>query len=357
MERKKTPKMNSLSKIAWSKFKKDILGVIAFYAIVLAVIVSVLGYHIFPDSTPYANQMHIELSKQEPGFEVDLILLPKNDIEKVGFFKKMIFGQQNINKEIPISDFNEVNGRLYYTTFGSNYEQLLESQNYSIERRTYFLGTDSFGRDLLSRIMCGARISLSVGFIAVIISLFIGITLGAMSGYFRGKVDSVIMWLVNVVWSIPTLLMVIAISLALGKGFWQVFVAVGLTMWVEVARVVRGEILSIREKKYVEAAQSLGFGHFRIIFRHILPNVMASVIVISAANFASAILIEAGLSFLGIGAQPPMPSWGTMIKDNYAYIVMGKSYLAIFPGLAIMYLVLSFVLVGNSLRDALDVRN
>ena len=128
-------------------------------------------------------------------------------------------------------------------------------------------------------------------------------------------------------------------------------------MWVEVARVVRGEILSIGEKEYIEAAQSLGFGHFRIIFKHILPNVISSVIVISAANFASAILIEAGLSFLGIGAQPPMPSWGTMIKDNYAYIVLGKSYLAIFPGLAIMYLVLSFVLVGNSIRDALDVRN
>jgi peptide/nickel transport system permease protein len=164
------------------------------------------------------------------------------------------------------------------------------------------------------------------------------------------------MWLINVVWSIPTLLMVIALTMVLGKGFWQIFVAVGLTMWVEVARVVRGQVMSLREKEFVEAAKVLGFGTRRIVFRHILPNVMGPVAIISAGNFATAILLEAGLSFLGIGVQPPIPSWGTMIKDHYGYLIMDKAYLAILPGVAIMLLVLAFTLIGNGLRDALDTK-
>jgi peptide/nickel transport system permease protein len=209
---------------------------------------------------------------------------------------------------------------------------------------------------MLSQLMIGTRVSLSVGFIAIAISLLIGITLGAIAGYFGGKIDQLIVWLINVVWSVPTLLLVIAITFVLGKGFWQVFIAVGLTMWVEVARVVRGQVLSIREKEYIEAARALGYRNRRIIFRHILPNVMGPVIVISAANFASAILLEAGLSFLGIGVQPPTPSWGSMIKENYGYIILDYAYLAILPGVAIMLMVLAFMLLGNALRDALDVK-
>ena len=158
-------------------------------------------------------------------------------------------------------------------------------------------------------------------------------------------------------WSVPTLLLVIALTMVIGKGFWQIFIAVGLTMWVEVARVVRGQILSIKQKDYIEAAKVLGYSHSRTIRKHILPNVMAPVIVISASNFASAILIEAGLSFLGVGIQPPMPSWGNMIKENYGYLLVGLPHLSLAPGIAIMLLVLAFIIIGNSLRDAFDVRN
>jgi peptide/nickel transport system permease protein len=190
-----------------------------------------------------------------------------------------------------------------------------------------------------------------------LISLVLGIGLGAIAGFFGGWIDDLITWLINVVWSIPTLLLVIAITFALGKGFVQVFIAVGLTMWVEVARVVRGQVLSLRNMEYIEAARALGYSNARTIYRHIIPNILGPVIVISAANFASAILLEAGLSFLGIGAQIPMASWGQMIKEHYSYITTDMAYLAILPGMCIIGLVLAFMLVGSGLRDSMDTRS
>ena len=191
----------------------------------------------------------------------------------------------------------------------------------------------------------------------MLISLIIGVFLGSLSGYYLGNVDRLIMWVINVTWSIPTLLLVIAITLALGKGLWQVFIAVGLTMWVDVARVVRGQVIIIKERQFIIAARVLGFSDFRILVKHILPNIVSPLIIISAANFAASILIESGLSFLGLGAQPPMASWGSIIKDHYNYIILGKPMLALIPGICIMSLVMAFMLLGNKLRDKLDVKN
>jgi len=394
----------SLSKLAWKKLLQNKIGIGSMIFIMLIIIISILGYLISPDSTPLANSQSLELAALKPGTSVNILHVIQNKTYKrKNFISLMLFGQsQNYNAisyssyrfeadqiitneytQDSISDlqehrfllanvyeailpdsyaYNKSKQTVSYLTVDSVLKNMtiVELQNLiineNLKRKIFILGSDRYGRDYLSRLMIGARVSLSVGFISVSIALIIGILLGSLAGFFRSWVDNLIVWLINVVWSIPTLLLVIAITFALGRGFWQVFIAVGLTMWVEVARIVRGQILTIREKEFVEAGRALGFTNFRIIFNHILPNIMSPIIVISAANFASAILIEAGLSFLGIGVQPPMPSWGTMIKENYAYIILDSAYLAILPGIAIMLMVLAFMLLGNSLREALDVR-
>ena len=333
------------------------LGKISLGYIILVTLCAVFASLLAPDGTENANQMHVSIHSKPPGFSTVLLLVPN----QIG----------EIIEEIPISDYYWEKDKLYYKSLGvytpnyktlnlsnfpSNVSKEVITQKF-IQQRTFYLGTDKFGRDLLSRMMLGARISLSIGFVAVLISLLVGIIIGGLGGFFGGRVDAFILWLINVVWSIPSLLMVIAITLALGKGFWQVFIAVGLTMWVEVARLVRGQVISIKEQTFIQAAKGLAYSPIRIFTYHIFPLIIPALIVISTANFASAILIESGLSFLGIGAQPPTPSWGGMIKDHFRYILLGKAYLAIIPGLAIMSLVLAFMVLGNVLRDALDVKS
>jgi peptide/nickel transport system permease protein len=291
--------------------------------------------------------------------------VPKPGIQKVNILQRTIGGAPDGHTWIPIVSASIGKAAIEVEKYVDDgvtekmiFSRIINGQDLerNITRRTHWLGTDKFGRDILSRLIVGTRVSFSVGAIAVIIALTLGIFLGALGGYYRGRVDDAVMWFINVVWSIPTLLLVFAITLVLGKGFWQVFIAVGLTLWVNVARLIRGQVMGIRELEYVEAAKALGFTDARIIARHVLPNVMGPVLVIAASNFASAIVLEAGLSFLGVGVQSPQPSWGLMINENYNFIITHNPMLAILPGLAIMVLVLAFNLLGNGLRDALDVK-
>ena len=358
---------NSLTSFALQKLKQNFWGVFSLALIIAIGVIAIFAYVVAPDASKNANQMHLAIHSKPPGFKVTMLTIPSENRVKQGFLNKLFFGNVNSSTEIPIQSYTINGSTLSYIEYTSDGLKGLEkdislsrfpNKNYRdfIETRAFLFGTDKYGRDYLSRILIGSRISFSIGFVAVLISLLVGLLLGSLAGYYGGRTDAFIMWLINVTWSIPTLLMVIAITLALGKGFWQVFIAVGLTMWVEVARVVRGQIISAKELQFVTAAKALGFSDYRIITKHILPNIVGPLIVISAANFAAAILIESGLSFLGIGAQPPMASWGAMIKDHYNYIILGKPYLALIPGLCIMLLVMSFMLLGNALRDALDVK-
>ena len=380
------------------------LGIIIFSAVI-----AILGYLVMPDSTPYVNDGAIQIQKQIPVYKSTMLKIRKNmEYEEPGFFRKMLFGKPSPFVLVPVSRYEvegytimaemvgregsleeydlvntvkalfvgdsglpgfeggesykiegnqvayiDVEGNLQQT---SRAELLEELEQVHLEERTYWLGTDKAGRDMLSRLMYGMRISLAIGFVSVVISMVLGTLLGAIAGFFGGKVDSFVMWLMSVVWSIPGIMLVIAISLALqSRGVWVAFVAVGLTMWVDVARVVRGQIFSIKQKLYIEAARAFGVSNGRIIYYHILPNILGPLIVIATANFAAAILLEAGLSFLGLSVQPPTPSWGIMIYEGYHAIGTHNSWhLVAFPAMAICLMVLSFNLLGNGLRDAYD---
>ncbi len=348
--------------------------------VVLAFLLSIFAYVVAPDNSPSGNEQILQLETHQPGFAIDILKKRRTEAPATGIIKGLTDGFVKGYEPIPVLSYevkgdsvtyNEYRGRSFRPEQKTTAISDLAARPVSnisqkdfekefVAHRKFWLGTDKFGRDILSRLLIGVRVSLSVGLISVIISLIIGIVLGALAGYFRGWTDEVIMWVINVFWSIPTLLLAMGLYISAGSlienKLVMIFIAVGLTMWVETARIVRGQFLSIREMEFVAAAKSLGYTNTRIIFKHILPNILGPIIVVACSNFASAILVESGLSYIGLGIQPPAPSWGSMLNEYKDFIDTNKAYLALFPGLAIMLLVLAFNLVGNGLRDALDVK-
>ncbi len=354
----------SFSQNAWRRLKKNNGAMVGLIIIFIAILTGIFAYFIANDSTPNADRQIVEIQAKKPGYKKSFIKLKKEkSVAATNFFERLLYGKEEAFNLVPINNYQTEGDSIIIQKFIDDgvedriaiHKSKLSSKNYLVTK-TFWLGTDRFGRDILSRLIVGVRVSLAVGLITVLISLTIGVILGSLAGYFRGRTDNIIMWLINVIWSIPTLLLVFGITLALGKGFWQIFIAVGLTMWVSVARLIRGQVIALREMEYIQAAKALGIPDLRIILKHILPNVLGPVIVIAASNFATAIIVEAGLSFLGVGVQPPQPSWGLMIKENYNFIITHNPMLALAPGIAIMILVLAFNLLGNGLRDALDVK-
>lgn len=395
-------------KRTWIRLLKNKPAVVSLVIIYIAIVLSIIGPVIAPDKTPDADDQVLELANENPGFSVKMLLVQKNREEaKKSLLSNFFLGKENQNEMIPIVSYAfDTNGNIAYKTYEgegrnaqkkvlpivdvcealsithpkitlngdnatyTNFQEQTKTVSISalkqqieknrIVTKRYFLGTDGYGRDILSRLLFGVRVSMSVGLVAVLISLTIGIFMGSIAGYFRGTTDNIIMWLINVIWAIPTILLAMAIRFAIGDkipSFLAIFIAVGLSMWVDTARIVRGQVLAVREMEYVQAARGLGFNHLRIIFKHILPNIIGPIMVIAASDFASAILIEAGLSFVGIGIKPPTPSWGTMLNDNRAYLLTpDKAFLALAPGICIMIMVLTFNLLGNGLRDAFDVK-
>jgi ABC-type dipeptide/oligopeptide/nickel transport system permease subunit len=336
---------HSLWYYSWRRLKRNKLAMLGLGITIALIFIAALASFLAPFDP---NMQVLEYSTKSIGFKGN-VLITKSDVDP------------NQTIPIPIGEYRVQGDRVIYTTEEGRDKSIAISKLAGNSEKewhktpTYYLGTDRYGRDVLSRLMYGARVSLTVAFFAELCSLLIGVVLGSVAGFYRGWVDDGLMWMTNVVWSIPSLLLIIAISIALGLGMWQTIIAIGITEWVDMARIVRGQFFALRETEYVEATKALGLSNKRTIFRHILPNSLGPIIVIATAGFANAIIYEASLSFLGLGVQPPTATWGQMIHDGYGFIAAGSNWgLTLFPALAIMIAVFAFNLFGDGLRDAFD---
>lgn len=360
------PKPRSLWWYSWRRLRKNKLAMVGLGIISFLIFVAVFADLLAPMDP---NRQVLEYVKKPTGFRGN-ILVAKSQGGAYTETYIVITSYSLDGDSVRYTDVLDRSGAIARKDLAGSSEADWHQEP------LYILGSDDLGRDVLSRLIYGARVSLSVGLVAEMLSLMIGVVLGALAGYFRGWVDAVVMYMANVIWSFPFILLVIALSIAwqslwgefvavvapvfpgirnANAGFWQAFIAIGIANWVDTARIVRGQFFSLRETEYVEATRAVGFGASRTIFRHMLPNSLGPITVITTAGFASAIIAEASLAYIGMGVQIPMASWGQMIKDGYGNIAANTNWgLGIYPSVAIALAVFGFNMLGDGLRDALD---
>lgn len=345
----------------WHRYRQNSLAVVGMVLLLLFGLVALVGYPLLPDASPQANRQLPQLAKLPPGTTVHLLAIPQPQVASTSWLTTWWQGATDAYSYIPLHrpDVRQVNGQLVVKLWGGRQAgyALAEVEGYGVVQHTYWLGTDAFGRDMLSRLLLGTRISLGIGLLAVLVSLVLGVTLGAAAGYAGGRTDAAIQGGMTIIWSLPSLLLAISLAYVLGKGMQQLVLAIALSTWVDLARVVRGQVMALKQLPYIQAARVLGYSHVRIVLQHLLPNMAGPIVILACSNFATAILLEAGLSFLGLGVAPPTPTWGGMIQEGYAYVLFDNGkWLALFPGLSIVLLILSLNLVAIGLRDSLDPR-
>jgi peptide/nickel transport system permease protein len=341
--------MSSPTRQAFKYWLRKPAGVVAGLYLLLISLLALFSPWLSMDPSPNANRQCLPCKLAAPGQEIQFAVLQRDSLCK----GNLIDGYPDKGPSIPFHSKTETKGGTLYRFHGysgTSSEWISAQEKVEIHSRRFILGADPLGRDLWSRLLRGGRISLGIGWLSVMVALVIGLAVGALAGFFGGKVDAVLSFIVNLTWSVPTLLLVMTITIALGKGWLPTFLAVGLSTWVDIARVSRAEIIGLKKRDFALAGKALGIPTWRLIWRHILPGIRGPLLVVSAANFAGAVLIESGLSFLGLGVQPPAPTWGNMMESHRHFLVSGNLHLILVPGLAILSVVLAFIVLGDSLK-------
>lgn len=335
--------MSQDEKGKWLLLKRYPFAGLSFALLLGLLIFSLFGRPLFPDTSLHANRQITELPLQKAWTSATLLRLPGE--KKAEYWPVENF--RNKDGRILADRIINAQGHTIPIEFPSNKE-------ISLETVTFYFGTDALGRDLFSRLMSGIKISLLIGFFAVVVSLVVGTSIGLIAGYYGGWWDKILTTLINSMWSVPTVLLVFAFVLALGRGIENIVLAIGLTMWVDIARLVRGMAKSGKQAAYIQSTKALAYSDYRIISKHLFPNMINPLIILATTNFATAILVEAGISYLGFGIQPPVPSVGMILSENYAYVLGGHYVKAAVPAVIIVIMVLSLNLIGTALKDGLD---